>query len=100
MVAVDRDRVETHAVPNLGESLLPVAAIYGPNASGKSNVLAALSWLISAVRDSLRAWDDEIPLDPFAFAGSPTPSEFTIEFVVLDVRFEYVLELDRQAVRT
>jgi uncharacterized protein len=99
MVAVDRDRAETHAVPNLGESLLPVAAIYGPNASGKSNVLAALSWLMAAVRDSLRMWDDEIPLEPFAFAESATPSEFTVEAVVSGVRFEYVLELDRQAVR-
>jgi uncharacterized protein len=98
MVAVDQDRVETHAVPNLGESLLPVAAIYGPNASGKSNVLAALDWLRSAVRDSLRSWDDEIPLEPFAFAESPTSSEFTIEAVISGVRFEYVVELDRQAI--
>jgi uncharacterized protein len=98
MVAVDRDRDATHPVPNLGESLLPVAAIFGPNASGKSNVLAALSWLRSAVRDSLRVWDDEIPIEPFAFAERSAPSEFTIECVISGVRFEYVIELDRQAV--
>lgn len=98
MVAVDKDRAETHAVPNLGESLLPVAAIYGPNASGKSNVLAALSWLRVAVRDSLRVWEDEIPLDSFAFTDSPAPSEFVFESVISGVRFEYVVELDRQAV--
>jgi hypothetical protein len=98
MVAIDRDRDETHPVPNLGESLVPVAAVFGPNASGKSNVLAALSWLRSAVRDSLRFWDDKIPVDPFAFVDSPGVSEFTIESVISGVRFEYVVELDRQSV--
>ncbi|MEV8637178.1 AAA family ATPase [Streptosporangium sp. NPDC051023] len=99
MVAVDRDRVEARPVPNLGESLLPVVAIFGPNASGKSNVIAALTWLRSAVQLSLRYWDDEIPVEPFAFAdGGDRPSEFTIESVISGVRFEYVVELDRQAV--
>ncbi|GAA3130610.1 AAA family ATPase [Streptosporangium carneum] len=100
MVAVDRDRVEARPVPNLGESLLPVAAVFGPNASGKSNVIAALTWLRTAVRESLRFWDDEIPVEPFAFAdGENRPSEFTVESVISGVRFEYVVELDRQAVR-
>lgn len=100
MVAVDHDRAEARPIPNLGESLLPLAAIYGPNASGKTNVVAALIWLHTAVRDSLRFWDDEIPIEPFAFAdGQARPSEFTIESVISGVRFEYVVELDQQAVR-
>lgn len=91
---------EARLIPNLGESLLPLAAIYGPNASGKTNVVAALTWLHTAVRDSLRFWDDEIPIEPFAFAdGRGRPSEFTIESVISGVRFEYVVELDLQAVR-
>ncbi|MGH3852897.1 MAG: AAA family ATPase [Pseudonocardiaceae bacterium] len=100
MVAVDRDRPEARPMPNLGESLLPVAAIYGPNASGKTNVIAALTWLHTAVRESLRFWDDEIPIEPFAFADGPgRPSEFTLESVISGVRFEYVVELDSWAVR-
>ena len=100
MVAVDQDRAEAHPIPNLGESLLPLAAIYGPNASGKTNVVAALAWLRTAVRDSLRFWDDEIPIEPFAFAdGRGRPSEFTIESVISGVRYEYVIELDLRAVR-
>ena len=99
MVAIDEDRPEARRVPNLGASLVPVAAIYGPNASGKSNVLAALGWLREAVRDSLRFWDDGIPLQPFAFAeGDNKSSEFTIESVIDGVRFEYVVELDAKAV--
>lgn len=94
MVAVDRDREAARPAPMLGESLLPVAAIYGPNASGKSNVLAALAWLTSAVQHSLRLWDDGIPIEPFAFSPDPhQASVFVLELTVEGVRFEYVLEL-------
>lgn len=100
MVAVDRDRQEARWAENIGESLLPVAAIYGPNASGKSSVLAALKWLCTAVADSLRFWDDGIPIEPFAFDDGPSrPSGFTVESIIDDVRFEYVVELDRTEVR-
>lgn len=99
MVAVDTERAEARQIPNLRESLLHVAAIFGPNASGKSNVIAALTWLRDAVRDSLRTWDDGIPVEPFAFAGGPhQPTWFTLESVIRGVRFEYVLELDRRIV--
>jgi uncharacterized protein len=98
MVAVDRDRAEARPAPNLGESLLAVAAIYGPNASGKSNVLAALGWLRRAVRNSLRIWDDAIPVEPFAFVEDPGPSEFILEALISGVRFEYVVQLNRRAV--
>jgi predicted ATPase len=99
MVAVDSARAEARQVRNLGESLLHVAAIFGPNASGKSNIIAALTWVRDAVQSSLRTWDDGIPIEPFAFGGGPEqPSEFTVESIIDGVRFEYVLELDRRAV--
>ncbi|MBX6388724.1 MAG: AAA family ATPase, partial [Frankia sp.] len=100
MVAVDRDRQEARTADKLGESLLPVAAVFGPNASGKSNVFLAFAWLRDAVRDSLRFWDRYIPVEPFAFGDGPgRTSEFRVEFLIRDVRFEYVLELDRSAVQ-
>lgn len=100
MVAVDQDRPEARWMDNIGESLLPVAAVYGANASGKSNVIAALTWLATAVRESLRVWEDKIPVEPFAFGDGPSrTSEFTIESIIDGVRFEYVLELDRAEVR-
>jgi hypothetical protein len=83
----------------LGESLVKVAAVYGPNASGKSNVVAALAWLQTAVERSFRDWDDAIPRDPFAFGGWPgKPSTFTLEMAVGAVRFEYNLEVDSDRV--
>lgn len=99
MVAVDADRPEAREMPNLGESLLHVAAIFGPNASGKSNIIEALVWLRDAVRSSLRSWDDGIPVEPFAFAEGPRRSTgFTLESMIDGVRFEYAVELDSHAV--
>ena len=99
MVAVDRDREAARKAPHLGESLLTLAAIYGPNASGKSNVIGALVWLRDAMEDSLRFWEDYIPLEPFAFgAGPANPSEFAIDAIVDGVRFEYVLEINASQV--
>jgi energy-coupling factor transporter ATP-binding protein EcfA2 len=98
MVAIDRDRDAAREQPMLGESLLTRAAIYGPNASGKSNVIAALAWLRNAVQDSVRHWEDRIPVDPFAFAGSPPTSDLVFEGIVDNVRFEYILQLDEDRV--
>ena len=99
LVAVDHDREAAREVPSLGESLLTRAAVYGPNASGKSNVLAALVWLVDAVRQSLRLWEDEIPVDPFCLGSEVgKSSEFTVDYVVDGVRFEYLLEVNRAEV--
>ncbi|WP_309110004.1 hypothetical protein [Saccharothrix sp.] len=40
MVVADRDREEARPAPNIGGSLLPVAAVFGPNASGEEALLA------------------------------------------------------------
>ncbi|MCM3882815.1 ATP/GTP-binding protein [Frankia sp. R82] len=99
MIAVDQDRDEVRPAELLGESLLTVAAIFGPNASGKSNVIAAFTWLRDAVQHSLRLWDRDIPIESHAFGNGPdTPSEFTVDLLVGGVRFEYVLQLDRTMV--
>jgi uncharacterized protein len=99
MVAVDRDRPAVRHFQRLHEGVLPVAGIYGPNASGKSNVLDALAWLSQAVRDSLRLWDGYIPRDPFRFAGQPTePSLFGLDFLLGGVRHTYTLQLTEHGV--
>lgn len=99
MIAVDKDRDATRRFDRLSEQVLTVAGIYGPNASGKSNVLDALSWLSAAVATSLRSWDESIPRDAHRFGKGPrTPSVFDLDLVVDGVRFSYHLELDDAAV--
>lgn len=97
MVAVDRDREAARDAPMLGESLLTRAGIYGPNASGKSNILAAFRWLVWAVRNSLRQWDEKIQIDSFLLSEDKS-SEFFIEMLVDGIRFEYFVEVDENRV--
>jgi predicted ATPase len=95
MIAVDKDRSSARKFELLTERVLSTAGIYGPNASGKSNVIEALAWLSTAVGRSLRAWDEFIPREPFKFGRGPqTPSTYEVEMVVQGVRYAYQLELD------
>jgi hypothetical protein len=99
MIAVDADRPAARGFETLNEHVLTVAGIYGPNASGKSNVIESLVWLAGAVRSSLRYWTDFVPREPFRFGPGPaTPSTYEVEMVVDGVRYAYVLEVDDSAV--
>ena len=73
--------------------VLPLAVIYGANASGKSNVVAALRYLRSAVLLSHSRGDPRggVPRTPFALdpACAKAPSIFSIDFVVDGVRYQY-----------
>ncbi len=79
------------------EQLLTVAGLYGANASGKSNVLAALSFMREAVVMSHRLWSpdeepDEPPVPRCPFAWGPKrqePSLFEAVFVLNGVRYQY-----------
>ena len=92
MIAVDEDRPSARSFELLNEKVLAVAGIYGPNASGKSNILEALAWLSTAVGRSLRSWDNAIPRDPCKFGdGAAKPTTFEVEIMANDVRFAYQL---------
>lgn len=94
MVAVDQDRPAARQVGQLAEQVLTAAAVYGPNASGKSSVLAALAWLSDAVGRSLRDWDTVIPREPFRFGDGPSsPTTFDVEMIVGGVRYSYCAEI-------
>ena len=97
MIAVDEDRPAARSFELLNERVLTVAGIYGPNASGKSNLLDALAWLSSAVGSSLREWDEEVPRDPHQFrSGTSSTSTYEVDIVVDKVRHQYRLELDTE----
>lgn len=100
MIAVDEDRPSARGFDLLTERVLAIAGIYGPNASGKSNVLEALAWLSTAVARSLRAWDEFIPREPFKFGRGPeAPSTYEVEMIVKGVRYAYLVEVGDSAVQ-
>jgi len=88
-------------VEGLDLGLVRVAAIYGANASGKSNVIKALAYMSSAVRNSQRKWPPEgpIPREPFLLAAQSKldPSSFEVDLLLDGVRYHYGFTLnDRQ----
>jgi hypothetical protein len=76
----------------LDEALLPAVAIYGANASGKSNVIAALGFMRSAVLESQRRWEPDggTPQEPFALSSKITePSRYEVDILVDRTRYRY-----------
>ena len=85
-----------------GEKLLPAAAIYGANASGKSNVLSALTFMREAVVLSHRQWEPEggIPRTPFAWGGKRNESSlFEVTFLVEETKYVYGFSADDEVVK-
>lgn len=82
--------------------LLKSAAIFGANASGKSNVIWALHALLFLVRGSRTFSIDDgvVCYLPFFFEkrSLQLPVEFTIQFIVNKRRYQYQLMFDGDAV--
>jgi hypothetical protein len=90
----DAGLIPCDAAPN--GKLLPAAVIYGANASGKSNVVAALRWMRDAVLRSHSEGEPGggVPRLPFALddAYASKPSVFELDFVLEGVRHSYGFE--------
>src|SRR4028119_48258 len=77
--------------------LLNSAAIYGANASGKSNILKALDRLISYIQELNIDVDDNIPYyEPFELDKSclSQPSMFKLSFIIEGIMYEYQIAFD------
>ncbi|WP_298135095.1 ATP/GTP-binding protein [Acidiferrobacter sp.] len=86
-----------------GLRLLRSAAIYGPNAAGKSNLGRALKTLVTLVQLSATGLQEGQPLPVTPFLLSETaakgPSEFEILFIADDgVRYQYGCAVDAERV--
>ncbi|MFE8916530.1 ATP/GTP-binding protein [Streptomyces globisporus] len=96
-----RERAEFPS-PAGGEFAVPVAAIYGTNASGKSNVIDSIGWMRSAVLTSFRRWDPSggVPRRPFVLGhgAAGRPSSFAVDFVVGGVHHQFGFSVDDERV--
>ncbi|WP_240487087.1 AAA family ATPase [Actinomadura flavalba] len=83
---------------------LPATAIYGSNASGKSNVLHAMRWMRQAVLNSVHGWAslDDIPREPFGLEGSAreTASLYEVDVVIDGDRYVYGFEVSDDQVES
>ncbi|RJO63272.1 MAG: hypothetical protein C4523_21140 [Myxococcales bacterium] len=86
MVASKDHAQQENLIPtDYGFSLLPVAAIYGANASGKSNVIKSMMFCQDFIttRWSEKQIGDPIEWDPFLFDGTSQthPTTFEVSFI-------------------
>lgn len=86
---------DTHSFPfpdKANMALLRSAAIYGANASGKSNLIRALDTMQQVVVESA-GWQrgKELPMEPYLLStqAAQEPCEFEVSFYVSGVRFQY-----------
>ncbi|GAB3563535.1 ATP/GTP-binding protein [Spirosoma luteolum] len=85
-----------------GKKLLRSVALYGANASGKSNLLKAIDRMGFILRHSAqRQSTDEIPVDPFRLNTETLqqPSSFEILFIAGQTQYRYGFDVDKTAVR-
>lgn len=111
----DRQTLSMAASPRLGKTrntfkastsaeklpeLLKVAAIYGPNASGKSSLIRAMGIVGRLLATPHGSNDEALPVSPFRFdcTLSDAPSVFEYDFIQGGLRYRFVLGLTAQRI--
>lgn len=82
--------------------LVRSSVIYGPNASGKSNLIQALAFVERMVRESAREAQvgEPIEINPFRLdtTSREQDTEFEIHFIAENVRYQYGFSLNTQRI--
>ncbi|NOV31239.1 ATP/GTP-binding protein [Methylomonas sp. ZR1] len=105
MVAAPRLRKRENLIKPVvkGEKLpdlLKVAAIYGPNASGKSNLIKALDLVRDVSSRQPTAHPMPLPVVPFRFdpALIDKPTKIDLHFICFERRYQFELALTQQRI--
>lgn len=95
MVASPSEELPQNILECGGLRLLRSAAIYGANASGKSNLLLAMDCLSDILSDARSFLPLEEILVPFALnpASAKTPIRFAVKFLMDEIVHEYEISL-------
>ncbi|MCQ2215142.1 MAG: ATP-binding protein [Bacteroidales bacterium] len=83
-----------------GIPVLKSVGLFGPNASGKSNIIKAINFCCRMILDShLNNEGVVFSFEPFKFDGyQDKPSKFLIDFVCDNVEYEYSYELTKNRI--
>lgn len=81
-----------------GRSVLPIAAIYGANAAGKSNLIQAIAFARDLVVEGTRS-NQLIPINAFRLAdNSQMPSRFEFKFTYKKAFYSYGFTLNSKQI--
>ncbi len=85
-----------------GEQMLKSVAVFGANASGKSNLIKAVRACVEMIRSSHNYnADTKFTVSPFKFGGcADTPSSFYIRFLLNEVEYEYSFSFMHDEINT
>lgn len=85
-----------------GVSILKSVGLFGPNASGKSNIMKAIAFCCRMILDShLYNEGTEFNFEPFKFNGyQEKPSRFLMDFVCEGIEYEYSFSLTKSRILT
>ena len=97
-----RERQHRERVPLVAKyktRILPIAAIYGGNASGKTNLFKALSFAKNLVVKGTQP-DSMIPVESFRLDATSIsrPSRFSFELLIDETIYEFSFSVTRKAV--
>ncbi len=88
---------DEHTVIRGNKRILKTAMIIGPNASGKTNILKALRFLLNYIENSFTTLKPKSRTGVIPFAFDPdcklSPTEFALIFFIGQIKYEYVLHL-------
>jgi AAA15 family ATPase/GTPase len=97
----DAQELDLRPVYREGSDSLTVSAIYGANASGKSNVLRALEFMHNAVTDQ-GGWNlrNRIRLAPFLLdqESKTNPTSFAVELIIDEIKYNYGFTASRERI--
>lgn len=88
-----------------GQKFIPVVALYGANAAGKSNMLDALYAMDHAICSSYPSWDDidNLPFFPCRAHGVPEHksevSTYDADFLIDNVRCHYGFDISASGIK-
>lgn len=99
-VKPDDEIAPPYEVEGRGFALLPVLGIFGPNASGKSNVLRALDTLLNTIGSSFHWTFPWSHLTPFRLdsASAEEPTDFRLRVALEGTIYSYELKMNRDLI--
>lgn len=91
-----------HSFPVNKYNIIQSAVLYGANASGKSNILRAFSFMKNYVLNTKKVMQsvDKLPYDPFLLNTETEESSslFEIIFIIDNIKYRYGFEADKSTV--
>lgn len=97
-----RERRHNDRIPvsNGGTKILPITALYGGNAAGKSNFFKALSFVRHCVVDGAKRDERPITSEPFLLDSEALerPTSFSVVLLSEESLYEYSFSIERGAI--